>query len=59
MQIGVVEEHSICEPVTGVLRDEGALRGVLERIEKKMLVLVTIMRLEKLHTENLRFPEQR
>ena len=59
MQIEVVEEHSICEPIMGVLRDEGALRGVLERIEKKMLVLVTIMELEKLHTENLRFPEQR
>ena len=32
---------------------------MLERIEKQMLALVTIMELKKLHTENLRFPEQR
>jgi hypothetical protein len=48
--IRAVEEHSVgCE---------GVLRGMLERTEKQMLALVTIMQMKNLHTENLRFPEQ-
>ena len=47
---GAVEEHSI-----GI---EGVLRGMLERIEKQMLALVTIIPVQNRDAENLRFPEQ-
>ena len=38
---------------------ECVLRGMLERIEKQMLALVTIRQMKNLPTESLRFPEQR